>query len=173
MASRASGTTGASDEQPRHTKAQPQGARAARRSQPATRCLLGLRIDARHEDEPRAVRHALPCLHCGWTDERRCAKLRTNVEGLGIMNRRTWWTALLAACGVAKAQGASSWTIKRIVVRNGKPKPRNGECPVCGTMMPEQFKLPKNIAPYGRQHCCGWCRNVFFVLRADDELANQ
>lgn len=74
------------------------------------------------------------------------------------MNRRAWWTALLAACGVAKAQTDSvrdfepmTTCASCIIVNgrevpvspNGKRKPVNNECPVCGTMA-KPFKRPED-----------------------------
>lgn len=77
------------------------------------------------------------------------------------MNRRKWWTALLAACGVAKAQTIVWGSTRpedcdRLLTKGNwdtaKTRPRNNECPVCGTMA-KPYKRPLETEVFGADTC--------------------
>lgn len=92
------------------------------------------------------------------------------------MNRRTWWTALMAALGIAQAQQFIGMPTQQDRLPNGQwvyrpPKPN--QCPVCGTVAkPLSFPLePSGVYTMisrgadGRHTSltrCQWCNCAFW-----------
>lgn len=95
------------------------------------------------------------------------------------LTRKTFFSSLLAAVGVGAAGAQSQPTAPRI------PKPRNGECPLCGTMTAPGMNAHGQIhqlSPWDIEHGmrfkklaagvtndeshvdCAHCRNVFVVF---------
>lgn len=89
------------------------------------------------------------------------------------MTRKSFWT-FLASIGIVRAQidpnemermYREAQARRAGMTRNGKPKPKNGECPVCSTMA-EPYTPESTDALKARYVGCEWCSCVF-IQRAD------